>query len=112
MNSNAIPDDWKNAIVVTIYKGGARSVVVKYRPVGLTSVVCNQMDEVTVGYVRLVWIMSGWLYEGHHDFKPGYSCERQVVTLCQNIVYSLDDGVRRETIIIDVFKCIRFSSTR
>jgi len=72
MNSNAIPDDWKNAIVVTIYKGGARSVVVKYRPVGLTSVVCNQMDEVTVGYVRLVWIMSGWLYEGHHDFRTWY----------------------------------------
>ena len=41
MNNNAIPRDWKKAIVVPIYKGGDRSVVGNYRPVSLTSVVCK-----------------------------------------------------------------------
>ena len=45
--------------------------------------------------------MSGWLCEGQHGFRPGCSCESQVVTVCQNIADSLDKGVRTEAIIID-----------
>ena len=61
MNNNAIPRDWKKAIVVPIYKGGDRSVVGNYRPVSLTSVVCKQMEHVIAGYLRQVWEMNGWL---------------------------------------------------
>ena len=61
MKSNAILDDWKKAIVVPIYKGGDRSVVGKYRPVSLISVVCKQMEHVVAGYLREVWEKSGWL---------------------------------------------------
>jgi len=39
MNNNAIPGDWKKAVVVPIYKGGYRSEVGNYSPVSLTSVV-------------------------------------------------------------------------
>jgi len=42
MNNNAIPGDWKKAVVIPIYKGGDRSVVGNYRPVSLTSVVCKK----------------------------------------------------------------------
>ena len=43
------------------------------------------MEHVIAGYLRQVWEMSGWLYEGQHGFRPGYSCESQVVTVCQDI---------------------------
>jgi hypothetical protein len=42
-----------------------------------------------------------WLYERHHGFRPGYSCESQVITVCQDIEDSLDEGVG---ITIDFFK--------
>jgi len=48
--------------------------------------------------------MSGWLHEGQHGFRPGYSCESQVVTVCQDIADSLDEGVRTDAIIIDFSK--------
>ena len=38
---------------------------------------------------------------GQHGFRPGYSCESQVVAVCQNIADSLDEGVRTDAIIID-----------
>jgi hypothetical protein len=41
INNNAIPRDWKKAIVVLIYKGGDRSVVRNYRPVSLTWFACD-----------------------------------------------------------------------
>jgi hypothetical protein len=49
MNNNAIPRDWKKAIVVSIYKRGDRSVVGNYRPVTLTSVICKQMEHSIAG---------------------------------------------------------------
>ena len=53
MNNNAIPGDWKKAIVIPIYKGGDRSVFGNYRPVSIASVVCKQMEHVITGYLRL-----------------------------------------------------------
>jgi len=44
INNGTIPRDWKKAIVVPIHKGGDRSVVKNYRPVSLTSVVCNKWN--------------------------------------------------------------------
>ena len=105
MNNNAIPGDWKKAIVFPIYKGrGDCSVVRNYRPVSLTSVVCKQMEHVITGYLRQVWGMSGWLCEGQHGFRPGYSCESQVVMVCQDIADLLDEGFRTDAIIIDFSK--------
>ena len=72
-----------------------------YRPVSLTSVVGQQMEHGAAGYLRQVWEMSGWLYEGQRGFRPGYSCKSQVVTVCQDIADSLEEGVRRDAIIID-----------
>jgi hypothetical protein len=51
--------------------------------------VCKQMERVTAGYLRQVWDTSKWLYEGQLGFRLGYSCERQIVTVCQNIADSL-----------------------
>jgi len=48
--------------------------------------------------------MGGWLYEDQHAFRPGYSCERQVVTVCQDIADSLGEGVRTDVIVIDFSK--------
>jgi len=45
--------------------------------------------------------MSGCLYEGQHGFRPGYSCESQVVMVYQDIADSLDEGVRKDAIITD-----------
>jgi len=65
-NNNAIPGDWKKALVVPIYKGGDRSEIDNYRPVSLTSVVCKQMEQhiscylccsVVICVVRLLFVL-------------------------------------------------------
>ena len=86
INNGTIPREWKKAIVVPIHKGSDRSVVKNYRPVRLTSVVCKQMEHVIVGYIRQVWEDRDWLYEGQHGYRPGYSCESQIITVCQSLM--------------------------
>jgi hypothetical protein len=81
INNGIIPSDWKKTIVVRIHKGGDCSIVKNYRPVSSTSVVCKQMEHVVAGYIRQVLEDSDWLYEGQHGFRPGYSCENQIITV-------------------------------
>ena len=49
-------------------------------------------------------VKSDWLYEGQHGFRPGYSCESQVITVCQDIAGILDNGDRFDAIIVDFSK--------
>jgi hypothetical protein len=45
--------------------------------------------------------MSGWLYEGQHDFRPRYKRESQLVTFCLDFANSLGKGIRTEAKIIE-----------
>jgi hypothetical protein len=62
------------------------------------------MEHVIATYLRQVWDKNDWLYEGQHGFRPGYSCESQVIKVCKDIADSLDDGDRIDAIIIDFSK--------
>jgi len=99
MNKGTLPGDWKKATVIPI-----RSLVTNYRPVSLTSVVCKQMEHVIASYLRQAWDKNDWLYEGQHGFRPGYSCESQVITVWLDIADSPDNGDRIDAIIIDFSK--------
>jgi hypothetical protein len=62
------------------------------------------MEQVIASYLRQVWEGNDWLYEGQHGFRPGYSCESQVITIYQDIVDTLDNGGRMDAIIVDFSK--------
>jgi len=104
VNNDTLPGEWKRATVIPIHKGGDRSLVTNYRPVSLTSVVCKQKEHVIASYLRQVWDKTDWLYEGQHGFRPGYSCESQVVTVCQDIADSMDNGDKIDAIIVEFSK--------
>jgi len=90
--------------LLPIHKGGDRSSAKNYRTVSLTSVVCKSMQHVITGYIRQVWDDRDWLYEGQHWFRTGYSCESQIITVCQDISDALDEEARLDAIIIDFSK--------
>jgi hypothetical protein len=42
--SGIVPDEWKTANVLPIFKGGDKSKPENYRPISLTSQVCKVME--------------------------------------------------------------------
>jgi hypothetical protein len=62
------------------------------------------MEHVVASYLRQVWDKNKWLYEGRHGFRPGYSCESQVIAVCKDIADSMDNGDRIYAIVIDFSK--------
>jgi hypothetical protein len=61
------------------------------------------MEHVIALYLRQVHDKNDWLYDGQRGFRP---CECQVITVCQDIADSLDNGDRIEAIVIDFLKTI------
>ena len=101
MNNGTLPGNWRRATVVPVYNGGDRSLVTNYRLVSLTLVVWKQMEHIVASYLQQVW---GWLCEGQHGFWLGYSCESQVITVCQDTADSLHNGDRVDVIVVDFSK--------
>ena len=100
MNNGTLPGDWKKATVVPIHKGGDRSLVTNYRPI------CKEMEHVLASYLNQVWAKNDWLYEGQHSFRPGYSCESQLITVCQDMADCLDKGDRIDANLMFLWPCI------
>ena len=90
--------------MIPIHKGGDRPLVTNYGPVCLISVVCKQMEHVIASYLRKVWDKNDWLYEGQNGFRPRYSCESQVIAVCQDIADCLDNGDKIDAITVDFSK--------
>jgi hypothetical protein len=61
------------------------------------------MEHVIAGYLRQVLDTNKWLYEDQHNFRLGYSFERQIVTVC-HITDSLVEGTRIDAIKTDFIK--------
>jgi len=64
------------------------------------------MEHIIASYLRQVWDKNYWLYEGQYGFRPGYSCESQVIAECQDIADSLDNGDKIDAIIVDFSKAL------
>jgi hypothetical protein len=62
------------------------------------------MGHFIASYLRQVWDKNDWLYEDEHGFRPEYSCESKVITVCQYISVTLDNGDRIETVTIESSK--------
>jgi len=104
MNNGALSGDWKRATVIPIHTGVDLSLITNYRPFSLTSVVSKELEHVIASYIMHVWDKNDWLYSGQHEFRPGYSWESQVITVCQDIADCLNNGDWIYAIIVDYSK--------
>ena len=44
INQGRVPNEWKEAKVVPVYKKGGRSLVSNYKPISLTCALCKTLD--------------------------------------------------------------------
>ena len=51
-----------------------------------------------------MWEDRDWLYEGQHCFRPGYSCESRIITVCQDVSDSIDEAAKLDKLITDFSK--------
>ena len=81
LQTGIVPDDWKTANVLAIFKKGQCYDPANYCPVSLTCLCCKILEHVIVSNVLKHLDCYKILTDCQHGFSARRSCETQLVTL-------------------------------
>ena len=104
LEQSVLPQDWKNALVVPIFKKGSRSQPSNYRPISLTCIVCKILEHIISSK------MYQHLEENHiicmeqHGFRKQRSCETQLISTIHDFATTLNVGGQVHAILLDLSK--------
>jgi len=103
-SGSCLPDDWKTANVVLLFKKGSKTDPDNYRPVSLTCVTCKIMESVISDYVAEKMMNSGLLCAIQHGFSKRKSCVMNLLTAFETWTKWMDEGYGIDIVYLDYQK--------
>jgi Reverse transcriptase (RNA-dependent DNA polymerase) len=104
LQSGVVPQDWKLANVIPIYKKGSRGQSGNYRPVSLTSQLCKLFKsiirDVTVDHLE----NSELIRDSQHRFRRGRSCLSNLLVFLDRVTRAVDEGNCVDVVFLDFAK--------
>lgn len=104
MIEGSLPMQWKVSNVTPIFKKGAHSEPLNYRPVSLTSVVCKAIERIVVSKLNLYLEENKIINEAQFGFQKGKSVEEQLLLTYNDITHWYDCGYPVDLILFDFAK--------
>ena len=104
MNNSVTPADWKQALVVPIYKKGARSNLANYKPISLTSCIAKLMEACVRDILLRFWQSNAVIHPSQFGFIPKSSCCDQLILYLNKITEAVDKGSWVDTVYLDLAK--------
>ena len=101
-NTGLIPDEWKLAYVVPVFKKGSKSLVENYRPISLTCLTMKIFEKLVRN--RLMSLCKHKLNPSQHGFLPAKSCTTQMIPFIDNLAITLNDISPTDVIYFDFAK--------
>ena len=98
------PEEWKKPNVVPAFKKGDKQCVKNYRPVSLLPI-CSKIFERIVYYNTYNYLIDNNLIsQNQSDFKRGDSCINQIISITQDILNLLYQGIEVRGAFLDISK--------
>ena len=102
LHSAVVPDEWKLANVVPVFKRGIKEHVQNYRPISLLCIVSKVLERCVLNHI---WEHLQEIINDHqHGFMPGRSCTSQLVGVLDKIGKVLARGEQIDVIYLDMTK--------
>ncbi|CAM4531595.1 unnamed protein product [Caretta caretta] len=102
--SGEVPDNWKKANVVPIFKKGKKEDPGNYRPVSLTSVPGKIMEQVLKESILKHLHGRKVIRNSQHGFTKGRSCLTNLIAFYDEITGSVDEGKAVDVLFLDFSK--------
>ncbi|MCP4269715.1 MAG: hypothetical protein GY777_29775 [Candidatus Brocadiaceae bacterium] len=84
-----VPEAWKLANVVPIFKKGDRSISANYRPVSFTSTVGKLLESIIAMNIREHLEKYNLIRDSQHGFRKGYSCLTNLLSFFSEVYAAL-----------------------
>ena len=99
-----VPQDWRDANVMPIFKKGSKQEACNYRPISLTSVICKGLE--TLMKKKLVSHLStnNLLNKSQHGFLQARSCLTNLLEFLEDVTKIVDEGDPVDIIYLDFQK--------
>ena len=75
LDTGNVPDNWKIANVVPVYKKGDRAKPSNYRPISPTCITCKLFENIVASHIMQHLENNNILYDLQHGFRRSRSCE-------------------------------------
>lgn len=99
-----IPNDWRRAKVVPIYKAGDRFSVNNYRPISLTCTSCKLLEHILSQRLNIFFENANILFKNQHGFRRKLSTTTQLCECVHDFVSNLNNGDQTDAIFLDLSK--------
>ena len=104
LDTGKVPEGWKVADVVAIYKKGDRNTPSNYRPVSLTRISCKTLEHIVFRSIMEHLDHHGILNNFQHGFRKQHSCETQLVNTIEDLARGLNSTEQIDMLILDFSK--------
>ena len=99
-----VPEDWKHANIVPIFKKGDRTKAENYRPVSLTCICCKLLEHIVVSNMMSHLEEYDILSKFQHGFRSGHSCETQLLLSYHDLAAAYSEKCQVDMIVLDFSK--------
>ncbi|KAK4830972.1 hypothetical protein QYF61_014431 [Mycteria americana] len=99
-----VPDDWRLASLMPIYKKGRKEDPGNYRPVSLTSVLGKIMERFILSVLNRHVQANQGIRPSQHGFMKGRSCLTNLISFYDQVTSLVDEGKAVDVIYLDFSK--------
>ena len=92
LDTGSVPSDWREALIVPLFKKGLKHVASNYRPVSLSLVACKVLKHIVHSNIMRHLNQNSILTVKQHGFRKKWSTVIQLVDTIQCIASSLRSG--------------------
>ena len=104
IETGVVPEDWRTANVVAIFKKGTKSDPGNYRPVSLTCIISKVLESLIRDEI-VKYMTENELYSTcQHGFRQNKSCITQLLEVMDDFTKLLDKGSTLDVIYLDFKK--------
>eukprot|EP00061_Rhincodon_typus_P003200 g19519.t1 len=104
LTTDEVPEDWRLANVVPLFKKRCRDNPGNYRPVSLMSVVGKLLEKILRDKTYAHLEENGLVNDRQHGFVQGRSCLTNLIELFEEVMKMTDEGKAVDVVYLDFSK--------
>ena len=106
---NSVPNIWKQANVIPLFKGGDMDIFGNFRPISVLPIMAKILERITYDMIFDHFTINQLFSQHQSGFKPGHSTQDVLLHLCDDWEKAMDKKLVTGVVFLDMkkaFDCV------